>query len=129
VDDSFEEVDADIFQELLKTYTNFKLILSYNNLVALELIKARNIPFFFRDFVGTIDKVHAFMKEKPTDMYICEELGFSLITISTLLHNNNIKVRVIPNLCQSSCTAIDSVLQFFVRPEDIDIYSEFVDVF
>ena len=62
-------------------------------------------------------------------MYICEELGFSLDKISTLLHSNNVKVRVMPNLCQSSFPETPSLLTFFIRPEDIAVYSEFVDVF
>ena len=69
------------------------------------------------------------MKYKPTDMYICEELGFSLDKISKLLHDNNIKVRVFPNICQSSFPETASIKTFFIRPDDIDIYDIFVDVF
>ena len=69
------------------------------------------------------------MKYNPTDMYICEELGFSLDKISKILHDNNIKVRVFPNICQSSFPETASIKTFFIRPEDISFYSTFVDVF
>jgi hypothetical protein len=69
------------------------------------------------------------LKYNPTDMYICEELGFSLDKVSKILHDNNIKVRVFPNICQSSFPETPSIKTFFVRPEDIDFYSTFVDVF
>ena len=49
--------------------------------------------------------------------------------ISELLHSKNIKVRVIPNLCQSSMAETPSILKFFVRPEDIQAFSTFVDTF
>ena len=62
-------------------------------------------------------------------MYICEELGFSLDKISDILHSNNIKVRVIPNICQSSFSETNSLLTFFIRPEDIKYYIKYVDVF
>ena len=62
-------------------------------------------------------------------MYICEELGFSLDKVSKLLHDNNIKVRVFPNICQSSFSETPSIKTFFIRPEDISIYAVFVDVF
>lgn len=62
-------------------------------------------------------------------MYICEELGFFINSISKLLHENNIKVRVYPNICQSSFFEIPDIKKFFIRPEDIYIYSNFVDVF
>lgn len=87
------------------------------------------IPHFFINPITTIDQLNGMLKYKPTDMYICEELGFSLDKVSTLLHNNNIKVRVFPNICQSSFSETPSIKTFFIRPEDIDIYSIFVDVF
>ncbi len=62
-------------------------------------------------------------------MYICEELGFSLDKISAILHNNNIRVRVIPNICQSSFPETNNLLTFFIRPEDLKYYFQFVDVF
>jgi len=62
-------------------------------------------------------------------MYICEELGFSLDRISDLLHNNGIRVRVFPNICQSSYADIPSIKKFFIRPEDITVYSNYADVF
>jgi hypothetical protein len=46
-----------------------------------------------------------------------------------LLHHNNIKLRVFPNICQSSFSETPSIKTFFIRPEDISIYSTFVDVF
>ena len=69
------------------------------------------------------------MKYNPTDMYICEELGFFLDKVSKILHDNNIKVRVFPNICQSSFSKTESIKTFFIRPEDIFIYATFVDVF
>ena len=62
-------------------------------------------------------------------MYICEELGFSLEKIGKLLHDNNVRVRVYPNICQSSFPETPSIKTFFIRPEDISVYSTFVDVF
>ena len=62
-------------------------------------------------------------------MYICEELGFRLDVVSKVLHDNNVKVRVYPNICQSSFPTTPSLKTFFIRPEDIALYSNFVDVF
>jgi len=62
-------------------------------------------------------------------MYICEELGFFLDKISKILHENNIRVRVFPNICQSSFADTLSIKTFFIRPEDVSIYATFVDVF
>ena len=118
-----------MFKELYEQYKNFKLIIDFNNKEHLNRIQTYKIPFFFSYLVTTIDELHGLMKYKPTDMYICEELGFSLDKISKILHNNNILVRVFPNICQSSFSETPSIKTFFIRPEDISIYSSYVDVF
>lgn len=129
VTDSFDEIDAKLFKGLYEKYTNFRLIVDFNNKDCLELIQNCQLPFFFSNFVTTIDQLNGYIKYAPTDMYICEELGFSLDKVSKILHENNIKVRVFPNICQSSFSETPSIKTFFIRPEDISIYSTFVDIF
>lgn len=102
---------------------------NFSNEHHLLLAKKYNLPFFFTDLITSIDQLYGLMKYNPTDMYICEDLCFSIDKISKILKDNNIKVRVFPNICQSSFPETDSILTFFIRPEDIDIYSKFVDIF
>lgn len=127
--DSFEDIDIQLLKGLYKKYNNIKIIFDFNNKDYLTKATNNEIPFFFINPVTTIDQLHGFLKYHPTDMYICEELGFSLDKISKILHDNNIKVRVYPNICQSSFSETPSIKTFFIRPEDISIYSTFVDVF
>ena len=129
VSDSFEQTDAKLFSVLCQKYKNIKLIIDFNKDEQLKMVQDYKIPFFFSSFVSTIDQMWGLLAYKPTDMYICEELGFSLDKINKILHENNIKIRVFPNICQSSFSKTPSLKTFFIRPEDIDIYSVFVDVF
>lgn len=129
VSESFEQLDAKLLKELFDQYKNIKIIINFQNKEHLSRAKEYQIPYFFANFVTTIDVLYGLMKQNPTDMYICEDLGFSLDKISKILHNNNIKVRVFPNICQSSFSQTPSMKTFFIRPEDIPIYSTFVDVF
>lgn len=129
VNQAFDELDAKLLKGLYQKYHNFKLIVNFSNEEYFKRIQEYEIPFFFSNFVTTIDQLHGLLKYHPTDMYICEELGFSLDRISELLHANNVKVRMIPNICQSSFPETESLLTFFIRPEDIKAYSTFVDVF
>jgi len=92
-------------------------------------VQQYEIPYFFINPVTTIDQLYGLILYHPTDMYICEELGFYLDKISAILHKNNIKIRVFPNICQSSFIETPSLKTFFIRPEDISIYANFVDVF
>ena len=129
VTDSFEEIDAQLLKSLYEKYKNIRIILDFNNKEHLARVESYKIPHFFVNPVTTIDQLNGLLKYKPTDMYICEELGFSLDKVSKLLHDNNIKVRVFPNICQSSFAETPSIKTFFIRPEDIPIYSTFVDIF
>lgn len=104
-------------------------MVDFYNKDVFKRVQDSKIPFFFSNFVTTIDQMHGLIKYNPTDMYICEELGFFLDKVSKILHDNNIKVRVLPNICQSSFPNTPSLKTFFIRPEDINIYSTFVDVF
>lgn len=129
IQDDFDQLDAKIFKEFLKEHKNFRLIIDFKNKDTIDLVTNYEIPFFFSNFVTSIDKLWGLLAYHPTDMYICEELGFNLKDVSALLHENNVKVRVLPNICQSSFPATEGIKTFFIRPEDIDFYSQYVDVF
>ena len=126
----FEDTDVKLLKALSDKYQNIKIIIDFYNKEDIKKAQDAKIPFFFSNYVSTIDEMYGLLKFSPTDMYICEELGFFLNKISPILHEHNIKVRVFPNICQSSFLAgIDSIKTFFIRPEDIPVYSTYVDVF
>lgn len=129
IENEFNMEAADVLSNLYKNYKNFKVAFYYHNESALELVQHYNLPFFFLDSVTNIDTLYGLMAYKPTDMYICEDLGFNLEKISDILHSNNIRVRVYPNICQSSFPTTPSLQTFFIRPEDIPFYEKYVDVF
>lgn len=129
ITDHFDEVDAKLFLGLKEKFNNFKLIIKYENSKELKLVQKFQLPFFFCNFATTIDKMYGLMQYHPTDMYICEQLGFELDNISKILHQNNILLRTFPNICQTSFPETNGLLTFFIRPEDIPIYSNFIDVF
>ncbi len=129
IQEPFEDTDAVLLKGLFDKYQNLKLIIDFDYKQGLSLIQQYQIPFFFSNPVGSIDILYGFLKYQPTDMYICEELGFFLDKVSKILHKNNIKVRVYPNICQSSFSDTPSLKTFFIRPDDIPVYKVFVDVF
>lgn len=129
VSDVFEETDATLLKALHDKYSNFKISFDFNNKEHLSRAEKYQIPHFFLNPVTSFDQLHGLIQYHPTDMYICEEMGFYIFWISKLLHENNIKVRVFPNICQSSFAETPSIKTFFIRPEDVSIYSNYVDIF
>ena len=128
VSENFEEIDAQLLKGLYEKYKYIKIAFNFNKDFLLRAQKYE-IPYFFTDYVTSIDKLIGLMEYLPTDMYICEELGFFLPKVSKILHDNGIRVRVFPNICQSSFSETPSIKTFFIRPEDIFFYAQYVDTF
>lgn len=122
----FNENDIHFFQNLQKKYNNFKLKVNFDFNTA--KLRESNIPYFFNVFVGDWQNLYYFLSYNPTDMYITNGLGFDLKDVSSILHSENIQVRVIPNLAQAAFEPDNPFYKFFIRPEDIDFYSQYVDI-
>ena len=109
----------------------------HSNIVAItsagcyEELKENNIPYFFIDFCRSADEVYSYIKQGVSDVYIVEGLAFNLKEISPYCKEKNIKVRIFPNIAQYALGQRDQIptpCRFFVRPEDIELYENYVDV-
>ena len=65
-------------------------------------------------------------------IYIVEELAFNLKALKYLKDKYNLEYRVFPDIAQSTKGTgnyIDPLCKFFIRPEDTEIYEDYIDVF
>lgn len=95
----------------------------------IEKVKEAGIPFFFKTYIDRWDMLWGLLDMGVSDIYIVNELGFDLQTVHNLCAKYNCKVRVFPNIAQSSWYTTPDLKKFFIRPEDIDEYKDVVDVF
>lgn len=95
------------------------------------------LPCFFRPGyynADSLDKFNALCEKGVTDIYVTGQLAFQMPLVKKLSDKYNIKTRVIPNMAQISGFGIGhmqkdgNVTAFWIRPEDLSIYSEFIDV-
>lgn len=114
-----------------ENHRNFAILLAETNIELLPVLQENNINYFFDTRVDTMDKLTNLVNLGVSDIYICNELGFSLKTIAPYCHNNKTNIRVYPNVAQSSSSrkGLNDFKKFFIRPEDIDFYEEYVDIF
>ena len=91
-------------------------------------MKKSNIEYFFNEKLYSIDKVWEIISLGVSDVYICGELGFELKSISKRIHDAGVKIRIHPDVAQSTAVSVDPLTKFFVRPEDIYKYNDYVDV-
>lgn len=91
---------------------------------ALEEMK---IKYMFINYANSMDQVYAYSQYNITDMYICEALGFRLKDLQYLRKEKNIAFRIYPDIAQSEKYDIPDLAKFFVRPEGLDAYEQYVD--
>lgn len=125
--EDFTKKDIDFFKELYLKYPNFKLKISFSYAEKVSLLES--VPYFFDIFVAGWQELHAVAKYNPCDMYISGILGFEVECVAKVLYEKNIKIRAIPNLAQSADKDFESYLKFFIRPEDVNIYESYIDIF
>lgn len=89
-------------------------------------LKENGIPVFFNTYISNWDILHTYLELGVSDVYIVNELGFDLKRVRAVV--NNTIIRVFPHIAQSSSDTILGIKSFFIRPDDIDIYSSVVDV-
>lgn len=111
-----------------------RIDISYNEMFStlVQAFKDNKITFFLNYLPQTIAEVDALVKYGVSDVYIANYLGFNLTDIRRIAENVNI--RVYPNVAQNPpiCDLIDesdnSIKAFFIRPEDLEVYEDYVDI-
>ena len=93
-----------------------------------ETITESGVPFFYANRINNWDEFIGLIELGVTDIYIVEDLAFELDKVSQIAHEENVKIRIFPNVAQSSWRDTPDIKKFWVRPEDIDFYSQYVDV-
>lgn len=134
VEDFYSGEYIGIFKELKEKYSDvikFKLLLGLFDVKQVDFyrqMKEHEIEFFFTDLVRSWDTLYGLIDIGVSDVYIVEEFGFSLSKIGAVAHENQISIRVFGNIAQSSWPGEHSLKSFFIRPEDVHIYENCVDV-
>lgn len=94
-----------------------------------ELVKEckdKGVKFGFSIPVTKWDNLNFILTLGVSEVTIGEELCFSMPTVSKLIHDAGAKVKCYANVAQNGAMTGD-VTDFFIRPEDVDLYAEFVD--
>ena len=121
------DIDIKFLQNLLDKYDNLYLKLSvqyYDIIKENQKIFSR---FFFETEVDNWETFNGLCQWGVSDIYITGILGFELDKVAEIAHQNNVRIRVYPNVSQSTWEESNSLKTFFIRPEDIDIYSKYID--
>lgn len=121
--------DYELIQILSSQYKNIVVCLPTYHTGIEELFNNYNIPHYYNEFVKDWDRFHGFLTLNITDIFISENLCFDLRNCSIQAKKANKRLRSYCNVCESSWEEGSSLKTFFIRPEDIELYSKYIDTF
>ena len=117
-------------QMLANVHNNIAVMLNVGQAdFAQELLKL-GISFFYDKIAETWDELVSLVYAGVSDVYIGSELGFEIKDVSRVCHTHNVKVRVYPNIAQTSAPFknMNKITAFFIRPEDMPLYENYIDI-
>ena len=90
-------------------------------------LQEHGVPFYLENPAFTWDQLRGMGSLGVSDVFISGELGFDLERVKWYADLNNIKIRCYANVSQSMWKAGDGFKDFYIRPEDIDFYGNYID--
>lgn len=125
--DSPIEENIDIFKAIIKIKQSKNFAIKCLKDQNYSLFQENNIPFFFSNGAETWDELIGQISCNVSDIYIINELGFSLHKIAQVF-KDKVNIRVYPDIVQSSSELYKNTLKcFFIRPEDLFLYENIID--
>lgn len=126
-----DDRDLPIFQTLLETYPNYKIVicLPYYSKELEQKMNDNNIPHYYSEIVTDWDTFNGFLELNITDIFIGENICFFIPYASEKAKKKQVFLRAFCNICQSPWENTPSLKNFFVRPEDIELYENYIDTF
>lgn len=132
IDLDFPEVtDYNFFLELYQKYPNIRYGIPYFLGDGLrEYFEKNAVPHFYKYVLATNwSALKSLITMPTTDIYIGGELGFDIAAAAKRVHDAGKRVRVLPSQAQgASFTGKEDITSFFIRPEDILLYYNYIDV-
>lgn len=129
----FKDTEIAKLAAIRKQYPDYRFTVGIDELnIPLALVLTqKEIPFYFQEPVQDWETFYWYTKDlKVSDVNICGALGFELPKVKRFLEKNGLEtiIRATPNVMTSITENCPPLQTFFIRPNDIDLYDEYIDV-
>ena len=131
ISDFCGEPNWEILSASVREYPSSAILITKEQIDFVPQIRMNKIDWFFANGCSSWDMLKECIDYGVSDVYIINELGFDIKNVSAYCKKNKTKVRIYPNIAQNSALllTIGAYTSFYVRPEDVPLYEEYVDVF
>lgn len=89
---------------------------------------ALSVPYYFGYVATNFDHLHHLCQNGACEVYLGEDICFDLVRARRVCDDYKVRIRTFPNVAQSSVRTGPDHKKFFIRPEDIEEYSDVIDV-
>lgn len=95
-----------------------------------RLLGAMDLKFYITAPCTTWEQLDLLLFFGVSDVNISGPLGFELTKVRQKLNRctKKVQIRATPNKSESTAPEADALRSFFIRPEDIDVYEQYIDV-
>ena len=124
------EDTLDIIKQVASVHPAVAILLSLSQADFGKKLQDAGIRFFYDKIAETWDELLSLVYAGVSDIYVGSELGFEIKDVASVCHSRNIRVRVYPNVAQTSAPFqnLPVITSFFIRPEDLKLYEDYVDI-
>lgn len=123
--------DGEIINALKEKFPETSLILclpKYSTELE-QILNNNNFLHYYNDFITDWDVFQGFLKLNVTDIFVANNLMFNVPVLSEKAKAVGKALRSYCNICESAWKSTPSIKTFFIRPEDIDLYQNYIDTF
>ena len=120
--------DMPILQALTKKYSNLVAVFQEYTKELEQELNENGIPHYYEEYICSFDRFNGFLTLNITDIFVANELCFALGDLARSAKEKRIRLRTYCNVAQSEWDDTPSIQTFFIRPEDIPLYENVLDV-
>lgn len=126
-----EDRDFQIIEAIVESYPDYRIVfcIPYYSKKIEQKFNERKLLHYYNEIATDWDTFAGFLQLNVTDIFVGEEICFNIISAKQKAEQKNIALRTYCNICQTSWEDTPSLKTFFIRPEDISLYGNFIDTF
>lgn len=133
--DFYKDEEWKMFNAIHSQYPEFNLNICFCEVCLFRSIDQElktcmenlEIPYYTGFLAVNFDQLHHLCKHGVKEVYIGEEICFDLLRAERVASSYGATLRAFPNIGQSSVKDTPALQKFFIRPEDLEAYSQYID--
>ena len=93
----------------------------------IDCMKQLQVPYYTGCIVVNFDQLNYLCEQGVSEVYLAEDICFDLRGAKRVCKRFGVQIRAFPNVGQASVKAGPALKKFFIRPEDVELYAEYID--